>query len=134
MALLNLIFFMQKLGIFVSALQKGKKKRRKYQEITNNTSVEEKFKIVLQHNFPEQEKIDEKILSKFEDIFIKTFSKRQQKSEAELSKQNLSKAEMIIEEIFAEHWPEYLLDLDYTNIDLEFLEIFKVHLYKINHQ
>ena len=125
---------MQKLGIFVSPLKKDKQKRRKFQKITKKTSIEEKFKIVLQHNFPEQEKIDEKILSKFEDIFIKTFSKRQQKSEAELSKQNLSKAEMIIEEIFAEHWPEYLLDLDYANLELEFLEIFKVYLYKINHQ
>ena len=125
---------MQKQNIFVSALKKEKQKRRKYQEITNKTSIEEKFKIVLQHNFPNQEKFDHKILSKFEDIFVKNFSTRQQKPKVDFSKQNLSKAEMIIEEIFAEHWPEYLLDLDYANLELEFLEIFKVYLYKINHQ
>ena len=125
---------MQKQNIFVSALKKEKQKRRKYQEITNKTSIEEKFKIVLQHNFPNQEKFDHKILSKFEDSFIKTFSTRQQKSKADFSKKYLSKAEMIIEEIFAEHWPESFLDLDCSKLELEFLEIFKVYLYKLNHQ
>ena len=84
------------------------------------------FEKLYQHNFSKNTKTVSISLS-FENIFKKAFKLNKKKSNFSLHE--LSEAEIIMEEIFEEFWPDEEQDiedltLNFANIELEFEQIF----------